>query len=138
MLTALARRAEQIEALTAVLPGQIHANREQREGRPVELTRSQKKTIRRFERDARHAAAEIQTFAASAPVRRLLEVALGSERDALRLERQVYGAMHGDDERLGRPILRLREANIAVLEGLLSAPNGLQDPGTTESGPAST
>jgi hypothetical protein len=121
LIESLLSRAERIESLAALLPDQIGANRERREGGPVVLSKSEKRTIRSFERDAQKAAAEMPSIVAGIPsVIALLRTALAAEGNALQLDRVVYTGGHPEDESLARPLLELRQANIAELEQFLS------------------
>jgi hypothetical protein len=121
LIESLLSRAERIGVLAAALPDRIRANRERREGAPVVPSKSEKRTIRSFERDAEKAGAEIPSMVARIPsVVGLLRTALAAERDALQLDQVVYTGGHAEDEALARPLLELRQANISELERFLS------------------
>ena len=99
----------------------ILANRKRREGREVKFTKSQLRTIRSFESDARKAEAELPKLIAVLPsIHLLLKTALESERTAMQLDEAVWKGMHPEDEALTKPLLGMRAANVAEVEGFLS------------------
>jgi hypothetical protein len=121
LMQSLLARAERIDALAESRPAELLANRARREGKPVVLGSSAKRTIRSFERDSRRAAPELPALVAGLRSEHdLVSAALGSERRALSMEQAVFSVGHPEDVAISRPLLEMIAENIAELEGFLS------------------
>jgi hypothetical protein len=121
LMLSLLARAERIDALAESLPAKHLANRARREGKPVVLSKSAKRTIRSFEQDSRLAAAELPALVAGLRSElALVRAALGNERTALSMEQALFSVGHPEDVALSRPLLEMIAENIAELEAFLS------------------
>ncbi len=115
----LARRAGILAAMQDEFTRSIIRHREAREGKPFRFSRTQKRTLANFDRDAEQAAGEMDRIVTGMDDAALLASALSEIDQEIQLDERMLSSWHDDDKPMARRLLEFQRETKRLIEQFL-------------------